>query len=67
MLAGFLAVLDIVVGFLGEALNAVSSEGAQGYVPPNGGWVLAGMAGGVIAMVAALTSPRDAGLAGSPR
>ena len=54
MVVGILAGLGIVVNFLGYALNAISSEGVQGYVPPNGWWVLAGMAGGVGAFVASL-------------
>lgn len=54
LLAGLLAVVGVVGGLVGEAFRSINSDGVLGYVPPSGGWVLGGMAGGVIAAVAAV-------------
>ena len=48
-----MAGLGIVVNLLLDAISVAGSEGVQGNASPNGGWVLACMAGGIFALVAA--------------
>jgi hypothetical protein len=59
LLAVLVAALATVTGFLGAAFSSINSEGVAGYVPPNGGWILAAAAGAVIAMLAALRLARS--------
>ena len=59
VLAGLLAPIGLLLGLAGEAFRSVYSEGVLGYVPPSGGWVAAGIAGGFIAMVAALVAAKS--------
>jgi hypothetical protein len=53
LLACALAVLGVVGGLFGEVyrsfISGINDGDVLGYVPPNGGWVALGMAGGVIA------------------
>jgi hypothetical protein len=44
--------MAIVLGFAAEFFESLNAEGVLGYVPPSTGWVLAGMAGAVVAVVA---------------